>query len=124
MDEKVAVEALGALAQDTRLRTFRLLMECGPDGLPAGEVARRIGTPSNTMSTHLAILARAGLVRSRREGRVIHYAIELGGIRDLVGFLVEQCCGGRPEACAPLLDAALPLAACAGPAGCQPGDRA
>jgi ArsR family transcriptional regulator, arsenate/arsenite/antimonite-responsive transcriptional repressor len=76
------------------------------------------------MSTHLAILSRAGLVRSRREGRVIFYAVELGGVRDLVAFLVEQCCGGRPEACAPLLDAALPLDACAGPSGCQrPGGR-
>jgi DNA-binding transcriptional ArsR family regulator len=112
MEENAAVEALGALAQETRLRVFRLLIEQGPEGLPAGEIARRIGTPGNTMSTHLAILTRAGLLRSRREGRVVLYAVELPGIRALVAFLVEQCCGGRPEACAPLLDAALPLACC------------
>ncbi|NKE46884.1 helix-turn-helix transcriptional regulator [Roseomonas frigidaquae] len=109
MDENTAIEALGALAQETRLRTFRLLMACGPEGLPAGEVARRLGTPSNTMSTHLAILTRAGLLRARREGRVVCYAVEIAGIRALMGFLVEACCGGQPAACAPLLDTLLPL---------------
>jgi len=67
------------------------------------------------MSTHLAILARAGLVQSHRESRQVFYAVELAGVRALVAFLVEDCCGGRPGACAPLLDAALPLACC-GPA--------
>ncbi|MCQ4160526.1 metalloregulator ArsR/SmtB family transcription factor [Roseomonas sp. GC11] len=112
MDETSAVEALGALAQETRLRAFRLLIRQGPEGLPAGEVARRLGVPHNTISTHLAILARAGLVASRRESRQVIYAVEAGGVRDLIGFLVEECCGGQPEACAPLIEAALPLAAC------------
>lgn len=114
MDETTAVEAFAALAQDTRLRVFRLLLQHGPEGLPAGEIARRMGTPPNTMSTHLAILTRAGLVQSRRESRQVFYGVELGGIRALVGFLVEDCCGGRPGACTPLLDAALPLG-CRGP---------
>lgn len=112
MDEIASVEALAALAQETRLRAFRLLIRQGSDGLPAGEVARRLGAPHNTMSTHLAILARAGLVTSRRESRQIIYAVEGNGVRDLIAFLVEECCGGRPGACAPLIDAALPLAAC------------
>lgn len=117
MDERTAVEAFGALAQDTRLRAFRLLLQQGPDGLPAGEIARRIGTPPNTMSTHLAILTRAGLIQARRESRQVFYGVELTGFRALVAFLVEDCCGGRPGACAPLLDAALPLAACTAGAG-------
>jgi DNA-binding transcriptional ArsR family regulator len=116
MDERDAVDALGALAQETRLRVFRLLMEQGPGGLPAGEVARRLGTPSNTMSTHLAILARAGLVTARRESRQVIYAVEVGGLRALISFLVQDCCGGQPETCASLLDAALPLGACCVPA--------
>ena len=117
MDEKLAVEALGALAQDTRLRVFRLLMEAGPEGLPAGEIARRLGTPGNTMSTHLAILTRAGLLHSKREGRVVAYAAAIPGVRNLIAFLVEQCCGGRPDDCASLLDAALPLGCCPSSAG-------
>jgi len=114
MDESIAVEAFAALAQETRLRVFRLLLQHGPEGLPAGEVARRLGTPPNTMSTHLAILTRAGLVNARRESRQVFYGVELGGIRQLIAFLVEDCCGGHPDACAPLLDAALPLAVCDG----------
>jgi DNA-binding transcriptional ArsR family regulator len=124
MDEKQAITALGALAQETRLRTYRLLLVQGPQGLPAGEIARSLGTPSNTMSTHLAILTRAGLLKSRREGRVVFYAVELAGIRDLIGFLAEDCCAAAPGTSAPLLDSALPLTTCPAPAGCQPGDPA
>ena len=120
MDEIAAVEAFAALAQDTRLRVFRLLLQHGPAGLPAGEIARRVGTPANTMSTHLAILTRAGLVQSRRESRQVFYGVELAGIRQLVAFLVEECCGGRPGACAPLLDTALPLACCGPATGSRP----
>jgi len=116
MDESDAVEGLAALAQETRLRVFRLLLQHGPEGVPAGEIARQMGTPPNTMSTHLAILTRAGLIQARRESRQVFYTVELVGIRQLIAFLVEDCCGGRPGACTPLLDAALPLAACSGPA--------
>jgi DNA-binding transcriptional ArsR family regulator len=112
MDTSGAVEALAALAQETRIGVFRLLAGAGAAGLPAGEVARRLGVPHNTMSGHLAILARAGLVAARREGRSMIYAADLAGLRALLGFLLEECCGGRPELCAPLLDAALGETAC------------
>ena len=115
MDEPHLIDAFGALAQDTRLQVFRLLLSAGPDGLPAGEVARRLGTPHNTMSTHLAILSRAGLARSRRESRQVIYSVDLETVRGLVAFLVRECCGGQPERCAALLDAAMPVSSC------QPG---
>lgn len=113
MDTSELMGAFGALAQETRLQVFRLLLNAGPEGLPAGEVARRLGTPHNTMSTHLAILARAGLARSRRDSRQVIYAVELEGVRGLVAFLVQECCGGQPERCAELLAAAMPRAPCA-----------
>jgi DNA-binding transcriptional ArsR family regulator len=116
MDEHTATEAFAALAQETRLRVFRLLLQHGPGGVPAGEIARRLGTPPNTMSTHLAILTRAGLIQARRESRQVFYGVELGGIRQLIAFLVEDCCGGRPGACTPLLDTALPFTARSGAA--------
>jgi len=97
------------------MRAFRLLVEAGEAGVPAGEIARRLEVPHNTMSTHLAQLTRAGLIRSRRESRSIIYMADLAGIRALLAFLVQDCCQGRPEACAPLLDAVLPLAACCPP---------
>lgn len=115
MDESLAVEGFAALAQETRLRVFRLLLQHGPEGVPAGEIARRLGTPPNTMSTHLAILTRAGLIKARRESRQVFYRVELNGARQLIAFLVEDCCGGRPGACTPLLDAALQLTNCGAP---------
>ena len=111
MEAELAVEAFGALAQETRLAVFRLLVEAGAEGMPAGDIARHLGTPHNTMSSHLAVLARAGLVASRRESRSIIYAADYGGIRALIAFMVQDCCKGRPEACAPLIDAALAPAA-------------
>jgi ArsR family transcriptional regulator len=99
-----AVEALSALANPHRLAVFRLLVRAGPDGLPAGEVALEIGVRPNTLSTHLTILAHAGLVRSRRDGRMVIYAANLEEMRALLGFLVADCCGGRPEICAPFAD--------------------
>lgn len=121
MDVSRLIDAFGALAQDTRLQVFRLLLNAGPEGVPAGEVARRLGTPHNTMSTHLAILTRAGLARSRRESRQIIYAVDLQAVRGLVTFLVQDCCGGQPERCAALLEAAMPVSSCS-PSGaaCQP----
>ena len=101
-----AVEALSALAQGHRLAVFRLLVKAGPDGMPAGDVARDIGALPNTLSTHLAILDRAGLIRSRREGRSVIYTTDYDGMRGLLGFLVADCCGGRPEICEPLVDVA------------------
>jgi ArsR family transcriptional regulator, arsenate/arsenite/antimonite-responsive transcriptional repressor len=103
MDLDQALLAFSALAQPTRLDVFRLLMTHEPDGVPAGEIARRMGVPHNTMSTHLAILARAGLVEAERRSRSIVYRARLATVRGLAGFLVKDCCGGRPEICAPLI---------------------
>lgn len=109
MDIKFALEAFGALSQETRLRALQLVVAAGPDGLPSGEIARQLGTPHNTMSTHLAVLVRAGLVTVRRESRLMLHAPNLDTLRDLMGFMVRDCCGGRPEACSALFDAILPF---------------
>jgi len=108
MDEKVAIKALSALAQESRLEAFRLLVRGGPEGLPAGEIARTLGIPHNTMSAHLAVLSNAGLATARRQGRSILYAADLDRIRGLLAFLLEDCCRGNPDVCAPLLARALP----------------
>ncbi|HEX7931450.1 MAG TPA: metalloregulator ArsR/SmtB family transcription factor [Sphingomicrobium sp.] len=101
-----AVAALSALAHGHRLAVFRLLVKAGFEGLPAGEIAREVGVLPNTLSTHLNILGHAGLIRSRREGRSVIYSADYDGMRDLLGFLVDDCCGGRPEICAPLAEIA------------------
>ena len=106
MQLPIAVEALSALAHGHRLAAFRLLVRAGAEGMPAGEIAREIGVLPNTLSTHLAILGHAGLVRSRRDGRSIVYSADYDGMRSLLGFLVADCCAGRPEICAPLVDVA------------------
>lgn len=103
MDKEQAICVFAALAQPTRLEVFRLLMEHEPDGLAAGEIARHIGVPHNTMSTHLATLTRAGLIEAERQSRSIVYRAQLEAVRGLAGFLVKDCCGGRPELCAPLI---------------------
>lgn len=103
MDNESAIVALGALAQGTRLEVFRLLVRHEPIGLAAGEIARRLDVPQNTMSAHLSILARAGIVRSERYSRSIIYRADLDGLRALTLFLVRDCCAGAPELCAPLL---------------------
>lgn len=102
----LAVEALSALAQEHRLRVFRLLVRTGAEGLPAGAIAREVGVLPNTLSAHLTILGHAGLVRSRREGRSVIYSADYDGMGELLGFLVADCCGGRPEICAPLVEVA------------------
>jgi ArsR family transcriptional regulator, arsenate/arsenite/antimonite-responsive transcriptional repressor len=94
-----ALAALAALGQPTRLEIFRLLIRAEPDGLAAGALAEAIGCPHNTLSSHLAILARSGLVRGTREGRSIIYRAGVEGIRALVSFLVTDCCDGHPELC-------------------------
>jgi DNA-binding transcriptional ArsR family regulator len=108
MDISITVKALGALAQESRLRAFRLLVRSGPEGLAAGEIARRLDVPHNTLSSHLAILGNAGLVVSHRESRSIIYQVNFAGTRELLAFLMEDCCQGQPELCAPLLDSLLP----------------
>ncbi|MGB6543376.1 MAG: metalloregulator ArsR/SmtB family transcription factor [Xanthobacteraceae bacterium] len=109
-----ALAALAALGQPTRLEIFRILMRAEPGGLPAGSIADVIGCPHNTLSSHLSILARSGLVRGARDGRSIIYRADVEGMRALVGFLVTDCCDGHPELCD--LEAAIRSAAC----GCAP----
>ena len=108
MDMNDAIDALGALAQEGRLRVFRLLMAYGPEGLPAGEVARKLDVAPNTLSSQFAVLCQAGLLQSRRAGRSIIYSVDLSGMRGLLTYLVQDCCQGRAEVCGPLLDAAIP----------------
>jgi len=103
MENDSAIAALSALAQGTRLDVFRLLVRHEPGGLAAGEIARQLDVPQNTMSAHLGILARAGIVRSERHRRSIIYRADLNGLRALTLFLVKDCCAGSPELCAPLL---------------------
>ncbi len=94
-----ALAALAALGQPTRLAIFRLLTRAEPDGAPAGEIAEAVGAPHNTLSSHIGILARAGLVRGTRSGRSIVYRADIEGMRRLIGFLVNDCCDGHPELC-------------------------
>jgi len=94
-----AIEALSALAQETRLKVYRLLVEAGPQGVPAGKIGEQLDLPPATLSFHLAHLARAGLARSRQEGRFVIYSADFRKMDALVGYLTENCCGGRP--CAP-----------------------
>jgi ArsR family transcriptional regulator, arsenate/arsenite/antimonite-responsive transcriptional repressor len=90
-----AVAALSALAQDSRLEVYRLLVQAGPEGLPASEIAERIGVPPNTLSFHLKTLSHADLVLSRQEGRFIYYSANYVQMNTLLGFLTDNCCGGR-----------------------------
>ena len=113
MDKERAIRAFAALAQESRLGVFRLLVRTGAERMAAGEIARALDVPHNTMSSHLAILSNAGLVTSRRDGRSVIYAIDLEGTRKLLSFLMEDCCRGRPEVCAPLIACVLPE--CCGP---------
>lgn len=108
MDLIAATSALAALSQSTRLETFRLLVRHEPEGLPAGEVARRLDIPQNTMSAHLAVLTRAGLAIAERQSRSIIYRADLNGLRDLMLYLVKDCCGGNAALCGPLIADLMP----------------
>ncbi|MEO1197663.1 MAG: metalloregulator ArsR/SmtB family transcription factor [Pseudomonadota bacterium] len=116
MDKSSALTALSALSQETRLDVFQLLVATGPEPMPAGDIASRLDVLPNTLSSHLAILHRAGLVRAERSGRVIRYAADYDGMRDLMAFLMRDCCGGRPEICAPLVEIAEHANTCVGAA--------
>ncbi len=104
MDKDDAIDAFAALSQATRLDVFRLLIKAGEGGMSAGEIGGTLGVRQNTMSTNLAILARSGLIRSEREGRCIRYFADMDGMRGLLAFLMEDCCGGRPELCQPVIN--------------------
>jgi DNA-binding transcriptional ArsR family regulator len=113
LTEPHAISALSALAHPTRLAIFRLLIKHEPVGITAGVIADTIGAPHNTLSTHLAIMVRAGLLRSSREGRTIIYRSDVEGMQSLLSFLVNDCCDGHPELCNLPIPAA---AACCAPA--------
>lgn len=106
METSSAVTALSALAHPGRLDVYRLLIKAGAPGLAAGEIARATGSLPNTLSANLNILSGAGLVRSRREGRSIIYTAAYERMRDLLGFLMEDCCSGAPEICGPVAEMA------------------
>ncbi len=108
MELEIAVPCLAALAHSGRLQVFRMLVQAGAMGLPAGEIARRQDVPPNSLSANLNILANAGLVRARRQGRSIIYTAEYDRMGALLGFLMKDCCGGSPEICWPLADITRP----------------
>jgi DNA-binding transcriptional ArsR family regulator len=108
MDNLQAIAAMAALAQPTRRDTFKLLVNREPDGVPVGELARLIDVPQNTMSAHLAILTRAGLITGERRSRSIIYRANLEGFRSVIAFLLKDCCGGRADLCQPLIDELVP----------------
>ncbi|PWR18369.1 transcriptional regulator [Zavarzinia compransoris] len=102
MEEERAIEALSALAQATRMHVFRMLVARHPEGMLAGDIATALAVPHNTMSAHLAILTRAGLAKVQRQGRTMLYRADIDGFRGLIDFMTRECCGGRPDICAPL----------------------
>lgn len=104
MDKINAAASFAALGQPTRIDVLRILVKAGADGLPAGEIGAILGVRQNTMSANLSVLLQAGLVRNVREGRTIRYFAHFDRIGDLLGFLMEDCCGGRPELCQPIID--------------------
>ena len=108
MDITTASKALGALSQESRLRAFRMLIQSGSDGMAAGKIAEALEVPHNTMSTHLSTLVNAGLVTSQRESRSIIYSIDFAGTRELLSFLMEDCCQGNRDLCLPVLESLLP----------------
>jgi|SRR5580765_2396993 len=95
MESNVAVESLAALAQNSRLQVYRLLVQAGPEGVAASELAQRLDIPANTLSFHLKTLSHANLILARQEGRFIYYSANYEQMSDLLGFLTENCCGGR-----------------------------
>ena len=107
MDIDEAVGSFSSLAQESRLKVFRLLAQVGSDGMTAGDIAKAVGVPKSTMSSHLAVLARANLLKARKEGRSMIYAIDLEGTWALLSFLMEDCCQGDPSVCSPLIETTL-----------------
>ncbi len=105
LQEKTAVDALGALAQSNRLTLFRLLVQCGENGMAAGDIAERLGLPNSSLSFHLAHLERSGLINRTRDGRSLIYRADYAAMNRLVGYLMENCCGG--EGCATELSDSL-----------------
>jgi ArsR family transcriptional regulator, arsenate/arsenite/antimonite-responsive transcriptional repressor len=112
MKSKIAIDALSALAHERRLNAFRMLVKAGPDGMPAGDIARKLDVPPNSLSASLNILSHAGLVESRRDGRSIIYTACYEKMAQLLGYLLENCCSGTPEICTPLAEVLARVACC------------
>ena len=104
MDSTQALDAFSALSQQARLDVFRLLVKAGTNGLLSGEIGERLEVRQNTMSANLAVLLRAGLIRNERQGRTIRYYANFETMNGLLAFLMEDCCGGRPDLCQPVID--------------------
>ena len=104
MESNQAISSFSALSQQTRLDVFRLLIKAGADGVLAGELAEQLDVRQNTMSANLTVLLNAGLVRNERQGRTVRYFADFDAVRGLLAFLMEDCCGGRPELCKPIID--------------------
>lgn len=103
MNQENAIEAFGALAQTSRMAIFRLLVRAGPEGIQVGEISRKLDILPSTLSGHLAVLKRAGLLKATRHQREIHYAANLAVVNDLVGFLLADCCDGRMDNCSEII---------------------
>lgn len=103
-----SLSAFSALSQQTRLDAFRLLLQAGDTGLLSGEIGEKLNARQNTMSANLGVLLNAGLIRNEREGRAIRYFADIDTLRDLLGFLMEDCCGGKPALCQPVINEILP----------------
>ena len=119
METKAAVAALAALAQETRLSIFRLLVVAGPEGLPAGEIGEKLEVPPATLSFHLKELSHAGMAASRQQGRFVYYTANYENMAALMSFLTQSCCQGMPQECLAVVETAL--GQCCGPA--QPKRR-
>lgn len=104
MDTYDALSSFSALSQPTRLAVFRLLVKAGSDGMLAGEISEKLNVRQNTMSANLTVLVNSGLARNERQGRTIRYFADFDSLRDLLAFLMEDCCGGSPELCQPVID--------------------
>ena len=112
MESEHAIEKLSSLAHAGRLSVFRLLVKAAPDGLAAGDIARQLNIPPNTLSAQLTILSHAGLVQHRREGRSIIYSADTSAMTDLILSRMQDCCSGRPEICEPVLDSINKASCC------------
>jgi ArsR family transcriptional regulator len=112
MELKSAATTLSALAHEGRLAVFRLLVEAGHDGMPAGDIARRLAVPPNTLSANLNVLTHADLIASRRDGRSIIYTARYEQMAALLAYLMKDCCGGSPEICSPLAEIVNQAACC------------
>jgi len=103
MEQETAIEAFGALAQTSRMAIFRLLVRAGPEGIQAGEISRKLNIVPSTLSGHLSVLKRAGLLEAKRHQREIHYSADLSIVNELVGFLLADCCDGRLDHCSEII---------------------